>query len=127
MGRIASENTGLVLRVFSALQSVGLRFSKNVKDLPGSPHAIFKGAKVAVFIESGFWHGWQFDRWKDTITEELQAKILKTRKRRMSDQGRMRFDGWRVLRLWDHQFAKNPLACATKVRRIVRERQKAKS
>jgi DNA mismatch endonuclease (patch repair protein) len=38
----------------------GLRFRKHAKELPGTPDLVFPRAKVAVFVDGDFWHGWRF-------------------------------------------------------------------
>ena len=38
-----------------------------VKDIKGNPDIVFRSKKICVFIDSDFWHCWQFPRWKKTF------------------------------------------------------------
>src|SRR5216117_1948111 len=40
----------------------GLRFRKNLKDLPGKPDIVFASARVVVFCDGDFWHGRNWHR-----------------------------------------------------------------
>ena len=42
MSRIKGKDTGLEMRVRSALHRRGLRYRKHVKDLPGKPDVVFR-------------------------------------------------------------------------------------
>ena len=60
MSRIKAKDTGLEVKVRSALHKKGLRFRKNVKELPGTPDIVFKKAQIAIFVDGDFWHGYRF-------------------------------------------------------------------
>jgi DNA mismatch endonuclease, patch repair protein len=63
MGRVRNRDTDLERVVRSALHRRGLRFRKHVSGLPGRPDVVFPAAKVAVFIDGDFWHGYRFPLW----------------------------------------------------------------
>ena len=39
----------------------GLRYRKNVKTIMGKPDIVFKRKKVAIFCDSEFWHGYDWE------------------------------------------------------------------
>jgi DNA mismatch endonuclease (patch repair protein) len=95
-----------------------LRFSKNVKNLPGRPDIVFPNAKVAVFIDGDFWHGYRFPVWKDKVPDLWKEKINKNRKRDQRNLRMLRKMGWQVIRIWQHEIKRNTDSC---IKRILHE------
>lgn len=56
MRGIRHEGTSAEIAVGRALRSLGQRYRKNVKTLPGSPDFANKTKKWAVFVNGCFWH-----------------------------------------------------------------------
>ena len=79
MSRVRGRDTGLERIVRSALHRQGFRFRKHVSDLPGRPDVVFPRAKVVVFIDGDFWHGYRFPLWERQIPPFWRAKISKNR------------------------------------------------
>jgi DNA mismatch endonuclease (patch repair protein) len=107
MSRIKSKDTGIEVRVRSELHRKGLRFRKHVKELPGKPDIVFSRAKVAVFVDGDFWHGYQFRRWRETLSPFWQNKIKKNRERDCKNFHALRNMGWHVIRIWQHEIEHN--------------------
>jgi DNA mismatch endonuclease (patch repair protein) len=107
MSRIKGKDTGLEVRVRSELHKRGLRFRKHVKDLPGKPDIVFAGAKIAVFVDGDFWHGYKFLSWEHTVSDFWKMKISKNRQRDARSHQALREMGWKVVRLWQHELEKN--------------------
>lgn len=106
-----------------ALFARGLRYRRNVTKVFGKPDIVFRKAKVAVFCDSEFWHGKDFDTttFKNTANrsfwnEKISANIArdKTVNAKLSDQG------WTVLRFWGKDILKNTEACADRVEAALR-------
>jgi len=85
---------------------MGLRFRKNVRDLPGKPDIVFTKQRVAVFCDGDFWHGRDWPARKRKLhkganalcwTKKIGANIQRDR---LLDQDLKRL-GWKVLRLWE--------------------------
>src|SRR5437763_3579619 len=81
MSLLKNKDTDLEILVRSELHKRGLRFRKHIKDLPGKPDIVFTKAKVVVFIDGDFWHGYRFPLWRDKSSPFWQAKIAKNRER----------------------------------------------
>jgi DNA mismatch endonuclease (patch repair protein) len=107
MSRIKGKDTGLEMRVRSELHKRGLRFRKHVKCLPGKPDIVFSKAKVAVFIDGDFWHGYRFPSWKYKVSDFWRTKINKNRERDIKNHRALRSSGWKVVRIWQHQIRKD--------------------
>jgi DNA mismatch endonuclease (patch repair protein) len=107
MSRIKGKDTGIETSVRSELHRRGLRFRKHVKDLPGKPDVVFTKAKVAVFIDGDFWHGYRFPTWEHKVSDFWKTKISKTRERDTRNHRRLREMGWTVIRLWQHDLERD--------------------
>ena len=103
MSRIKGKDSRLELLVRSELHRRGLRFRKNVKELLGKPDVVFTAAKVAVFIDGDFWHGYRFPSWEHKLSDFWKKKISKNRERDVKNQQMLRAMGWKVLRVWQHE------------------------
>ncbi len=67
MSRIRSKDTSIEVILRKALWAKGLRYRKNRKDIFGCPDIVFISAKVAVFCDSEFWHGYNWEERKKNI------------------------------------------------------------
>lgn len=75
MSRVKSRDTGLEKRLRSALHCAGLRFRKHVGSLPGRPDLEVARARVAVFIDGDFLHGYRFPAWEHNLSGFWKKKI----------------------------------------------------
>lgn len=107
MSRVKGTNTGIERLVRSELHKRGLRFRKHVKGLPGKPDVVFPSARVVVFLDGDFWHGYRFSAWRGSVSGFWEDKIGTTRQRDKRNFRRLRRDGWRVLRVWEHEIEKD--------------------
>lgn len=108
MSRIKSKNTRLEIKVFEALELNNLKFLKHYKDLPGKPDVVFFEKKIAVFIDSDFWHGWRFKDWQARLPNSYWLnKISQNIERDRKSRIKLRRMGWKVIRIWEHQLIKN--------------------
>lgn len=102
MSRVGTKGTDLEKLVGSELRRRNLRFYKNVGTLPGKPDIVFSDAKVAVFIDGDFWHGYRFPSWEKKLTKFWREKIRRNRERDRRNFAELRKMGWHVIRLWQH-------------------------
>lgn len=115
MSRVKSKDTALETRVRTELFKRGLRFRKHVVALPGRPDIVFPMAKLAVFLDGDFWHGYRFPRWRRTVSKFWRDKIDKNRDRDRRNFVKLRRMGWRVFRIWQHQVEHDLHACTDKI------------
>jgi DNA mismatch endonuclease (patch repair protein) len=115
MARIRSTNTGPEQRLERLLRGARRKFDKHARDLPGRPDFVFRRHRVAVFVDGDFWHGWRFPLWRLKLSVNWEAKIEANRRRDARNHARLRRDGWVVVRIWEHEMDRNPLASLQKV------------
>src|SRR5207302_7868723 len=104
----------------SALHRRGLRFRKHVTGLPGKPDIVFPRAKIVVFIDGDFWHGYAFSSWEGGLTEFWKEKIRRNIQRDRRNFRRLRKGGWRVIRVWQRRMQREQQACVDGVIEQVR-------
>lgn len=122
MSAVRTSGTSLELALATEFKRHRFRFEQNARDLRGKPDFVFRRARVVVFVDGDFWHGFRFPVWRDSLSAFWQVKIQKNRAR---DQRTFRFlrrQGWKVVRLWQHQVKASPASCAGEVIAIVRSR-----
>ncbi|MES2462871.1 MAG: very short patch repair endonuclease [Armatimonadota bacterium] len=107
MSRVKNKNTNIEVKLRSAIHSEGFRFLKHVKELPGTPDLVFTRAKLAVFIDGDFWHGYRFNRLKLNLKPFWRDKIQTNRQRDIRNFCALRDMGWRVIRIWQHEIKKD--------------------
>ena len=56
MSRIKGKDTSLEIKVRSFLFNQGVRFRKNVKNLPGKPDIVLPKFHTVIFVNGCFWH-----------------------------------------------------------------------
>lgn len=125
MSRIRCKDTKIEVLLRKELWSRGLRYRKNVKSIEGKPDIAFIGKKVAIFCDSEFWHGYDWEHRKNDIKTRRDFWIPKIERNMQRDDEVNRIledDGWLVLRFWGKEIQKNLLDCANKIEQEVRNR-----
>ena len=121
MSRVRSTDTGPELLIRRLVHARGLRYRKHCSWLPGRPDLVFIAARVAVFVDGDYWHGWRFTRWRDKLSTYWREKIERNRKRDRANFRRLREAGWVVIRVWEHQVERKPDECVTRIEAAVRQ------
>ena len=121
-----STGTKPELVLAKAMWAVGLRYRKNSGSIFGKPDFSFKKYKVAVFVDGEFWHGKDWEQKKAEIKGNREfwiAKIERNIRRDMEVTGRLKAEGWTVLRFWSNDVVKNAGCHAEKVKEIIQARR----
>ena len=121
-----SKGTKPELVLAKAMWALGLRYRKNSGSIFGKPDFSFKKYKVAVFVDGEFWHGKDWEQRKAEIKGNREfwiAKIERNIRRDMEVTGRLKAEGWTVLRFWSNDVVKNATYCAEKVKEIIQARR----
>ena len=87
----------------------------------------FKKLKLAVFVDSEFWHGKDWNnRKKDFKSNKKfwQAKIERNIQRDKEINLALRKEGWKVLRLWGWDIENKLDFCIAKIETTINELQK---
>jgi DNA mismatch endonuclease (patch repair protein) len=122
MSRIRSKDSKAELTVRRMLHARGLRFRKHVKELPGNPDLVFSRARVVVFVDGDFFHGWNFEEWKEKLSPYWRQKIEGNMARDVVRTAQLEAGGWCVLRVWEHEVKKDTTVCIDRIETIVRKR-----
>ena len=125
MSCIKCKDTSIEVILRKELWKRGLRYRKNAKNVFGKPDIVFRSKKIAVFCDSEFWHGYDWDKRKHDFKKNRDFWIPKI-------EGNIRRDnevneylsknGWVVLRFWGYEIKKNPASCADKIENVWKER-----
>src|SRR3989344_1153421 len=109
MSKIRSRDTKFEQEfIVSLRKAFRQKFQINVTSIRGKPDIVFYKAKVCVFLDSDFWHGWYYPRWKHLLKNDFwREKIENNRKRDRKTTAYLSKNGWTVLRFWEHKI-KNP-------------------
>lgn len=120
MKNIRSKDTSIELCLRKALWNKGYRYRKNYKKIPGTPDIAITKYKIAVFCDSEFFHGkdWETLMVRLSKSERGEFWINKIQKNIERDErvnlelGRM---GWRVIRFWGKDIKKNADNCISAI------------
>jgi len=109
MSKIRSKGTKFEIDFIHELKKhTKIKFITNCKEIKGKPDIVFQKQRIVVFLDSDFWHGWQFPRWKHLLKNEFwRNKINSNRKRDKKNSLFLRRNGWIVIRIWEHNINKN--------------------
>lgn len=108
MAAIRRVNTKPEMQLRRSLHAAGLRFRVDMRlDLPGGrvrPDIVFTARKVAVFVDSCFWHrcpdhgriptvnGWYWvPKLERTVIRDVRANTI------------LLNAGWQIVRAWEHE------------------------
>lgn len=112
MSKIRSRNNkSTELRFRSALIRAGLRgWRVQPTGITGKPDFAFPDKRVAVFIDSCFWHGCpRHLRRPKSNRAYWNAKIISNQLRDRRHTKELRREGWYVLRIWEHDLDKSEM------------------
>lgn len=116
MSHIRGKDTSVEIALRRALWKKGYRYRKNYKVLPGSPDICLTKYKLAIFCDSEFFHGKDWDILKPKIekgnngiywTKKIQENIVRDREK---DQ-KLLYLGWTVIHFWGKDIMKRTDEC----------------
>lgn len=125
MQAIKSKGSKIEIALGKALWAKGFRYRKNNNKIFGKPDITFAKLKIAIFVDSEFWHGKDWLKRKHDIKSNIsfwQNKIERNILRDKEVNKRLKKDGWKVIRFWGHQIQKNLNNCVDKVINSINEK-----
>lgn len=123
MRQVKNKNSKIEIALRKELWSRGLRYQKNVSEIFGKPDLVFKGKKVAVFCDSEFWHGYNWEERKKDFKSNREFWIPKIERNMQRDKEvteELCRQGWAVLRFWGNDIKNNCGKCADIIEKKVR-------
>ncbi len=123
MQAVKNKDSQIELLLRKELWRRGLRYRKNSNKVFGHPDIVFLGKKVAVFCDSEFWHGYNWEERKKDFKSHQEfwiPKIERNMQRDIEVTEELQNDGWTVLRFWGKDIKKNTEQCAEIIEKAVR-------
>ena len=118
MRAIKSKDTKDEVLLAKTLWRRGLRYRKNDKSIFGKPDLTFKRHKVAIFVDSEYFHGkdWDIEKYRiQTNRNFWWTKIEGNIKRDKQVNEELFKAGWKVLRFWSKEIRKDLASCISKI------------
>ena len=115
MKQIKNKNSKIEIMLRAELWKRGLRYRKNDKSVFGHPDIVFKGKRIAVFCDSEFWHGFDWENRKKDFKSNQEFWIPKIERNIQRDKEVNKYlekEGWIVLRFWGKDIQKYVEDCA---------------
>jgi DNA mismatch endonuclease (patch repair protein) len=110
-----NRSTEVVLR--ARLVRGGVRgWRLHAKDVAGCPDFVFDTRRIAVFVDGCFWHGCPTCHRPPSSNQEYWTKKVERNTARDRRNTRLlRKDGWRVLRVWEHELKADAARVARRI------------
>lgn len=124
MQSIRSKDTKIEVILRNALWHEGIRYRKNYSKIPGKPDIALTKYKVAIFCDSEFFHGKDWEQLKPRLEKGDNAafwmkKISRNRERDMEVDRELHALGWIVLRFWGNDIKKQLDQCVGTVKETI--------
>lgn len=126
MQAIRSKDTKIEILLRRALWKKGYRYRKNFSKVTGKPDIVFIKKKIAIFCDSEFWHGYNWENNKSNIQSNKDfwiKKIESNMKRDKYVNNALKEQGWKVLRFWGQEIEKSTEKCIQKIEEEIRNRK----
>lgn len=109
MQAVKATGSKIETALAKALFARGHRYRKNNRTVFGKPDLTFKSSKVAIFVDSEFWHGKNWRKRKldhKTNQDFWHKKISRNIERDREVNRQLTKEGWKVLRFWGKEIEK---------------------
>lgn len=118
MSAIKSAGTKDEVRLAKALWNLGYRYRKNDKKVFGKPDLTLKKYKLAIFVDSEFFHGKDWETEKNRIKTNIEfwhKKIQRNIDRDKEVNSFLNENNWKILRFWSKDVKNNLYSCLDKI------------
>ena len=122
MQAVKNKDSKIELLLRKELWSRGIHYRKNSTKIFGKPDIVFIGRKIAVFCDSEFWHGYNWEERKGDFKSHQEFWIPKIERNMERDKevtAKLESEGWIVLRFWGNEIKKNAAQCADIIEKVV--------
>ena len=126
MQAIRNKGTKAEKLLAKALWTNGHRYRKNNTTVFGKPDLTFKKLKIAIFVDSEYFHGkdWETNKHRIHTNQEFWwTKIESNIKRDKTVGDKLTSDGWKVLRFWDTEIQKKIIYCIAQIESEIKKRE----
>lgn len=118
MQAVKSKDSVIEKAMAKGLWAKGFRYRKNDRTVFGKPDFTFKKHKIAIFVDSEFWHGkdWEVKKHEHKSNQDFwHRKIERNIERDKEVNQQLTSEGWKVLRFWGKDIKVNLHSCIEKV------------
>lgn len=125
MQAVKNKDSKIEMILRSALWEKGIRYRKNYSKLIGKPDIVLTKYCIAVFVDSEFWHGYNWESKKHEIKSNKEFWINKIENNMDRDifvTNQLKNDGWIVLRFWGKEIINNLEKCIRDIDDAIRSR-----
>ena len=127
MSNIKNKDTGIEVKLRKELWKRGYRYKKNFIELPGKPDIVLTKYKIAIFCDSEFFHGKDWEVLKPQLERGKNAefwikKISRNKERDDEINKQLLYMGWTVVRFWGKDINKNVDECIKVIEEIIFDR-----
>ncbi len=124
MSHIKGKDTSIEVTLRKALWHKGHRYRKNYKKLPGTPDIAMTKYKIAIFCDSEFFHGYNWEIKKQKLGSNRDYWIKKIERNIARDQEndfKLISIGWIPVHFWGHDILKNTTKCVESIEDLILE------
>ena len=122
MSAIRSRGTKMEILLGKSLWAEGFRYRKNYTRIIGKPDFVLVKYKIAIFVDSEFFHGkdWEINKERiGTNRDFWWKKIESNMKRDALVNITLKKQGWKVIRFWSNDVKSNLSTCIKKISKSV--------
>lgn len=130
MKAIKSKGSKIEKMLAKELWKRGYRYRKNNKTVFGKPDFTFKKYKIAIFCDSEFWHGKDWENRKHDHKSNIKfwhKKIERNIERDKEVNEELLKNGWIILRFWGKEIEKDLLYCLRKIEQKIKDAAERKN
>jgi len=112
-------NKATELRLIEIFREFHITGWRRNQPLFGKPDFTFRRERVVVFVDGCFWHGCPKCYKRPSSNQEFwDTKIANNRKRDRRVSRELRREGWKVVRIWQHQLNKSAVVANRVIRAL---------
>ncbi len=122
MQAVKNKDSKIEIMLRKALWDKGYRYRKNYSAVEGKPDIVLSKYKIAIFCDSEFWHGYNWEIRKNDIKSNQEFWIKKIEgniKRDANVNKILKQQGWKVIRFWGKEIQKNLEICINRIEKEI--------
>lgn len=126
MKAIKNKDSQIELKLRRELFRKGYRYRKNCTNIFGKPDIVFLREKIAIFCDSEFWHGYDWENQKARIHSRREFWIPKIERNIERDKEVTKYletDGYIVLRFWGNRIKRELDSVVSEIESTIRLRR----
>lgn len=126
MSHIKGKDTSIEVILRKALWHKGYRYRKNYKKLPGTPDIAITKYRIAIFCDSEFFHGYNWEIKKQKLGHNRAywlKKIERNIERDRENDFKLIAMEWIPIHFWGQEISKNTVECVNAIEDLIFELQ----